>query len=160
MNTPLKRHAALVQLSREHHDGLLLAVRLQQGKNALLRLWSHDVFWQAEYIVKFFDEHLTNHFAEEERFLFPLGRKYITEPHTIVDQLEREHQHMRLYVDLFRNPKEKNLVENLKQFGKLLEQHIRCEEREFFPLLEIHLPEQTWKELEQQLQQRHSTQKS
>ena len=54
----MKRHDSLVPLSREHHDGLLLAVRLQQGRAALPRLWSHDLVWQAEYVTRFFGEHL------------------------------------------------------------------------------------------------------
>ena len=71
----MKRHPGLIPLSREHHDGLLLATRLQQGRNALLRLWSHDLVWQAQYVVKYFREELIDHFATEEEIIFPLGAK-------------------------------------------------------------------------------------
>ena len=75
----MKRHPAFVALSQEHHDGLLLATRLQQGTNALLRLWSHDLHWQSDYVVKFFDENLRQHFSVEEEIVFPVAGQYLPE---------------------------------------------------------------------------------
>lgn len=135
----MKRNKALVALSRDHHDGLLLAVRLQQGKKALLRLWSHDPLWQAGYVVKFFEDHLVPHFEAEEKTLFPLAEQFLKES-SVIKKLVEEHGEMRRYIDSFRSPDEKKLECDLEQFGKLLEAHIRCEEREFFPLCEEKIP--------------------
>ena len=135
----MKRDQALVALSRDHHDGLLLAVRLQQGKKALLRLWSHDPFWQAKYVVKFYEDHLISHFEAEENILFPLAEQHLNDS-SLVKQLMEDHVQMRKLVDSFRHPEEKKLECNLEQFGKLLESHIRCEERELFPLCEKSIP--------------------
>ncbi len=148
----MKRHPVLVSLSQEHHEGLLLAVRLQQGENALLRLWSHDPYWQAEFVVKFFEDHLVEHFDAEEQFIFPLIKSHIPEHQSIIDRLQSEHDEMRASVDIFRNPDEKKLESYLKEFGKLLEEHIRCEERELFPLMEQHFSEAIFEQLNQQLQ--------
>ena len=138
----MKRHQALAPLSRDHHDGLLLAVRLQQGKQALPRLWSHDPLWQADYVVKFYDRHLVPHFEAEEKVLFPVAARYMKEGNVIIRQLLHEHEEMRTSIKFFRHPEEEKLERNLEQFGKLLESHIRCEEREFFPMCEEIIPEE------------------
>jgi len=138
----MKRHLSFVSLSHEHHDGLLLATRLQQGTNALLRLWSHDLHWQAEYIVKYFDEHLDQHFSIEEQIIFPVANQFLVEHSGIVQKLIDQHNEMRSMVELFRHPIKTKLQNTLPQFGKLLEEHIRIEERELFPLCEEYLPEE------------------
>ena len=136
----MKRHDTLTPLSRDHHDGLLLATRLQQGNKALLRLWSHDPGWQASYVVRFYDEDLAPHFEAEEKILFPLARKHIHDPRDIIDRLLAEHEKMRSMIDSFRRPEPKTLESTLKEFGTILEKHIRCEERELFPLCEETIP--------------------
>ncbi|HLX12916.1 MAG TPA: hemerythrin domain-containing protein [Bacteroidota bacterium] len=147
----MRRHEALVPLSHDHHDGLLLAVRLQQGPRALLRLWSHDPSWQAEYVIRFFEEHLTPHFSAEEQFLFPAATKYLPEHSALIERLLAEHKEMRELIEFFRHPEEKKLECNLTQFGKLLEDHIHAEERELFPLCEQRIPESEWGALNEQL---------
>ncbi len=136
----MKRHESLVALSRDHHDGLLLATRLQQGKKALLRLWSHDPAWQAAYVVKIFDEGLVLHFEAEEKVLFPLAAKWIRKHQDTLRRLLDEHVKMRTLVDSLRRQEGMHLVETLMEFGKILEGHIRCEEREFFPQCEEDIP--------------------
>ena len=142
----MRRHETLIPLSRDHHNGLLLATRLQQGRKALLRLWSHDPFWQAEYVVKFYKDNLVPHFEAEEKILFPLAASHIKGDKRIVKRLLDEHTEMRRMIDFFRHPEEKKLECTLEQFGKLLEAHIRCEERELFPMCEEGIPA---KELEE-----------
>ena len=149
----MKRHPALVPLSREHHEGLLLAVRLQQGPRALLRLWSHDLRWQAEFVTRFFDDHLAHHFAAEEEILFPAAVKYFPADDPIVERLLDDHREMRAMITFLRNPDEKKLECTLTQFGKLLEEHIRCEEREFFDRCEKSIPDERWLSLDNELQQ-------
>jgi hemerythrin-like domain-containing protein len=133
----MKRHATFVPLSREHHDGLLLATRLKQGGAALLRLWSHDPNWQAETVVRYFDDSLEAHFRVEEELLFPLAAALSGEGPALAERLVREHAELRDVVETFRRPQSQGGIrEDLVRFGTLLEAHIRCEERELFPLLE------------------------
>ncbi|HMD13862.1 MAG TPA: hemerythrin domain-containing protein [Bacteroidota bacterium] len=138
----MKRHPAFIALSQEHHDGLLLATRLQQGTNALLRLWSHDLYWQAEFVVKFFDENLRQHFSVEEEIVFFGAGQYLPEHSGMIQKLIDQHNTMRSITESLRFPLEEKLQTLLIQFGKILEQHIRTEEREFFPLCEAHIPEE------------------
>ena len=136
----MKRHPGLAPLSREHHDGLLLAARLQQGRNALLRLWSHDPRWQAEFVVKFFEDHLAAHFATEEEIMFPPGAG-LPGLRPVVEELLAEHEEMRAIVSILREPDEKKLECSLARFGQVLEHHIRTEERVFFPRCEAEMTE-------------------
>ena len=136
----MKRHAGLVPLSREHHDGLLLAVRLQQGSAALPRLWSHDLHHQAEDVARFFDDHLAAHFATEEEHLFPPGAA-LPGMKAVVEELTAEHAELRTLAAALRQAEEKDLGPSLTRFGQILEHHIRTEERVFFPACEEHLPE-------------------
>ncbi len=138
----MKRHPAFVALSQEHHDGLLLATRLQQGSNALLRLWSHDLHWQSEYVIKFFDDNLRQHFSVEEEIVFPVARQYLPDDSGMVQKLVDQHNDMRSIAESLRLPAEEKLQNLLTQFGKILEAHIRIEEREFFPLCEARIPEE------------------
>ena len=136
----MKRHRTFIALSRDHHRGLLLAARLQQGKKALLKLWSHDQKWQAEYVVRFFDDELKEHFRLEETFVFPVADSYLPEDRSMIKQLRAEHDEMRKTIDTLRGAGGKKPDLTLRRFGELLEKHIRSEEREFFPLLETTIP--------------------
>lgn len=135
--TMAKRHKSLVLLARDHHEGLLLALRLQQGKKALLRLWSHNPRWQASYVAEFYDKHLRRHFEAEEKVLFPLAST-IAACHHLVTELILEHRTMEECVNRFRDPAANALEESLCSFGALLEEHIRKEDRVLFPAFEEH----------------------
>jgi iron-sulfur cluster repair protein YtfE (RIC family) len=134
-----KRHVSLIPLARDHYHGLLLAVRLQQGEQALPRLWSHDPQWQADYVVDFYEKDLKHHFEAEERGLFP----YIADvkgASSIVEELLQEHRTFERFVGNFRREEQATLVEQLRDFGARLEEHIRKEDRVLFPLLEERAP--------------------
>lgn len=136
----MKRHRTFHSLSREHHEGLLLAARLQQGDKALLKLWSHDRAWQAEFVVKFFDDRLTSHFEVEEQFLFPLAQSFLVNNRAMIARLRDEHVQMREMAKVLRNADRTKLEVTLTRFGEVLERHIRCEERELFPACEENIP--------------------
>lgn len=151
----MKRHQSFVPLSREHHDGLLLATRLQQGRKALLRLWSHDLQWQAEYVVKFFDDNLATHFRTEEESIFPLAQTEIPGTGQVIKELLDEHAEMRSIVESLRNPDLKKLECSLTTFGQILEHHIRTEERIFFPMCEESLSEKSLENMGQLIRDHH-----
>ncbi len=133
-----KRHESLIPLARDHYEGLLLAVRLQQGTQALLRLWSHDPVWQAQYVVDFYHQHLKPHFDTEEQALFPLAKEHVPPSAPLVDLLIEQHRELKRRVESFKNPAQPDLADRLKEFGTLLEDHIRKEDRELFPMFEEH----------------------
>lgn len=116
---PLKRHAALVELSKDHHFGLLLVWKIRQG----LRL-AVDSKRIAAYSRYFFQEDLQHHFHEEEAYLFNL---------IFQDELSlkarTDHDVLRNLVLRLEKEQDSNL---LNLFADTLEQHIRFEERELF----------------------------
>jgi hemerythrin-like domain-containing protein len=133
----MKRNPAFHPLSREHHDGLLLAIRLQQGERALPRLWSHDRAWQAEFVVRFYNEHLRRHFLSEEEQLFPVAEgKSPAELRKLAGRLRDDHAWMNKTITELPAADRSLLEELLPAFGKRLEEHIRTEERTFFPMCE------------------------
>lgn len=131
-----KRHDSLVPIARDHYDGLLLAIRLQQGKQALERLWLHDPLWQANFVVEFYQKHLRRHFAAEEEALFPEVVTNIPACGQMIQELTHEHREFEAQIEAFRSPDPAALEERLAKFGAILEGHIRKEDRELFPMIE------------------------
>lgn len=127
---PLKRHASLQPLSREHHLGLLLGWKIRTGLSkgvAPERIKS--------YADWFFANHLMPHFDMEERHVFPvLGGK----EHPMVKRALREHRRLKR---LFAAGEE--LVKHLSLIEEELTAHIRYEERVLFNEVQaIATPEQ------------------
>ena len=130
----MKRIAELRDLSDDHHQGLVLArtaKRAANGEGALSveEAW-HDVFLK-------FEQELVVHFQIEEDFL-TAPMKAIGES-DVVDQLVEEHRVLRSFVA----PGADRTREALEQFGLLLEQHIRFEERTFFEIAQERLDNDT-----------------
>jgi hemerythrin-like domain-containing protein len=135
-----KRHPSLIPLSRDHHDGLMLALRLRQGTKAPLKGWSHDAAWQAKYVVQFYKQHLVPHFHAEELALFPLMREQVRESIRTIETLLEQHGEIKRRVREFEEADEKRLAQQLREFGDLLDKHIRIEEDELFPIFEKSIP--------------------
>ena len=135
-----KRHPSLVPLSRDHHDGLMLALRLRQGTKAPLQDWLHDPAWQANYIIQFYKKHLVPHFNAEELVLFPVMKKHARGILKTIERLLEQHREMRERVQKFERADEKRLPKQLKEFGELLDKHIRIEEDVLFPIFEKSVP--------------------
>lgn len=148
-----KRHPALVPVSRDHHEGLLLALRLQQGEKALLKLWSHDTSWQASVVVDFFRDHLIRHFAVEEEKVFPLALAEVPGSAPTVEKLKHQHAWVRETVAAMKGRESSVTRDELVTFGQKLEEHIRIEDRELFPMMEEHLGSERLGKLEKEVQE-------
>lgn len=131
---PLKRHAALQPLSREHMAGLIQARNLRRaadideaGRTRAITEFVHA--WRTE---------IRPHFDDEERLLLPLVRSP-----TLRGRLLDEHAALRrLAEQCERNPgavaRDPELVRHL---GNRLHDHIRWEERDFFEAVQRDQPE-------------------
>ena len=115
---PLKRHRALQNLSREHHDSLLFVLRLQKGVAR-----KADIEEMEAYINWFWTSHLSIHFKLEETHLFP---KYGLEKSLVNKAIE---QHKLIQQLVHQQPQS---YDNITQLSKTLKSHIRFEERELF----------------------------
>jgi mannose-6-phosphate isomerase-like protein (cupin superfamily) len=109
----MKRHPSLEPFSRDHNDGLILARRLSEGGMAALPLFHQE--WERE---------LRDHFEEEVRLLGPLCGP------DAQDRLHREHGQIQTLGHAAATD------DDAARLGKLLEEHIRWEERELFPEIE------------------------
>ena len=119
---PLKRHSALVWLSREHHHSLSLCVRLLRTPGADHR---------AELELHFAE--LEIHFCEEETMFAPIWQNIALELKT---RFEGDHAKLR---QMMASPEYGNAAWNIA-FATTLRDHARFEERELFPAVEPFLP--------------------
>lgn len=85
---PLKRHPALIELSREHHHALSLCVRLLRTPAE-----SHQTELEAHFLE------LEPHFAEEEVMFAPYWQNI---PAAMRERFEKEHAKLR---GMMANPK-------------------------------------------------------
>jgi iron-sulfur cluster repair protein YtfE (RIC family) len=133
----LQRHAALVPLSHDHHHGLVAAQRLKRAEPA-----SRQAASLPESITLLWEKELAPHFDEEERLLFAPARE-IPEATPMVERAIDEHQKMQKMVAAIgaEDLSEDRRREMAREFGRLLESHIRFEERELFPTIEKGLGE-------------------
>ena len=138
-----QRNPGVVLLLQDHHHGLVLALRLRQGDNALLTDgWTHDRREQARRAGRFFEEELRPHFAAEEEALFPAMRAHVPTATALVDTLTIQHRQLRGLTTLAESGRRPILDHILTGIGELLERHIRLEERSLFPLFDSSMPDE------------------
>lgn len=119
----MKRHAALLQLSREHHHALKLSRLASFASDSGHTLAIAEA---AEKIVEVFPEVLERHFQTEEKELLPaLTAVGASE---LVARVLAEHAELR---ELRQRMPEAD-SEILARFATLLHDHVRFEEREVF----------------------------
>lgn len=119
----MKRHAALQQLSREHHPALKLArlarFAADSGSPAA-------VAEAAAKVSENFPAQLEPHFQSEERDLLPALAGHGCQGE--VDRVLAEHRELRQLASRLNQPD----AASLARFGNLLHDHVRFEERELF----------------------------
>lgn len=128
--TPIKRHAAMISLSKDHHFGLLLVWKIRQG--LAKKIETERI---SNYVLYFFEMDLEQHFKEEEELLFPCLP--VDDPLRLkaVDQ----HQAINKLIAAIRANKNDGSL--LIQMADQLESHIRFEERELFNHIQSTLSE-------------------
>jgi iron-sulfur cluster repair protein YtfE (RIC family) len=117
---PIRRSAALAPLSRDHHDGLLLAWKIRQGIKhhvPLLRI--------AAYCQWFLQHHLLQHFEQEERVLVP----FLGMGSELSSRIIEEHRAIKTTITGLVEKPEPQILE---QLASLVTEHIRFEERTLF----------------------------
>jgi len=127
----MKRIEQLRALSDDHHTALVLARRclqVAQGKSSL----SVETFWEG--VLSAFASHLEPHFQIEESALLPALESIEEFGH--VARVRADHARLRALRDT-----EPVTGELVAEFGRLLESHVRFEEREVFEHDQDRLPE-------------------
>ncbi len=144
---PIKRSAAIVEFSKDHHFALLLVWKIREGFKK-----SIEPARITRYAIHFYDTDLAFHFKEEEDLLF----NKLPSDNQLRIQAESDHKKIKQLInDLKKNTEDKDL---LQVFADTLEKHIRFEERELFNYLQQNISEKDLNEIASALQNRaHET---
>ena len=128
----MKRSEALAPLSRDHHQGLFVALQLKRAEPETAANARQD-------FLDFFEREGARHFRTEEEVLLPAYARH-GEPdqpevvRVLVDHVDLRRRAQDLAASPDPDPAE------LHELGERLESHIRHEERVLFPLIEEALP--------------------
>ena len=124
----MKRAEALRPLSREHLVALLAAKRLseasglEEARSAFLEFWEEDG---------------RRHFRVEEEILLPTWSLCAEVDEAGVQRMLEEHLAIRR--EALRLADGKSSLEEARALGTLLHDHVRFEERQLFPAIEVAL---------------------
>lgn len=129
----MKRHIALKALSWEHHHGLVHARRLIRSATV-----QEDAAQAVEAFLRFVQDDLKKHFRVEEEYLFPAYACHPDADEKLIAKVVTDHVKIRAAVmELERARLRGDAVDAfVESLGKLLEAHIRLEERRLFPAIE------------------------
>ena len=130
----MKRHPALVPLSHDHHHALVEARRVRRMAG------TPESAAVARAFLRFFANETVAHFRDEEELLFPHVVE-LTEARELLVQALLEHQRLRALTARLRQilTTGGEVDGVMRELGELLEEHIRLEERNLFPLIERQL---------------------
>ena len=136
----MKRHPSLVPLSHDHHDALVVAQGLILGRSKAPRSnWPTDRLAQVDRVVDFFKNTLLAHFDAEDAYVFPVVMERMPDRAALIAELRHDHEQLRnLISDLERAPAT-DLDTRLPALGRLVEAHIRKEERVLFQAMQSEL---------------------
>ncbi|GAB2550007.1 hemerythrin domain-containing protein [Rufibacter soli] len=124
---PQKRDKSLVPLSREHHFGLLFCWKLKAGlKNKA------DLQILQAYVTFFWKNILQPHCQEEEWLI----KRFLPSTDALRERLFEEHRLLEWMIDLIGENKSLT-AEQFQTLEQGLNVHIRWEERELFPYLQV-----------------------
>lgn len=139
----IKRHKVLQPLSRHHMVGLHTALKLKRAGTDESRWTIEETM---EDLKSFWDPAGQQHFREEEEILIPAFAQYASIDREEIKEMLLEHVKIRSLIDMLLQSNEQD-VPRMHELGKLLEIHIRKEERVIFPMIEKALPEEKLQEL-------------
>jgi len=125
----VRRHNSIINLSRDHHHGLILAQLIKKNAPNYKNLPS-TIEGKTEYTLNAYKSELLPHFKKEEEILFPFIKGKDKELDKVIVQLIEDHKKITGLV--LRVEEDDNKEEALDELGNLLTQHIRKEERELF----------------------------
>lgn len=134
----MKRHEGLFPLSHHHHHALVISKDLKDIGTSKGEKTYKIVLRE---LVEFWEKDGNEHFRDEEEVLIPLYLRFESEPNVdLVKKVLYQHAEIRGLITAIRNNQQAD-HEQLNLLGHLLDEHIRLEERELFPVIEEAIPE-------------------
>lgn len=151
-NVSVKRDPALVCLSREHHGGLVLALRiareLPQADEAGVAALYAD-------LLEFWEQALLRHFRAESECLLARLVRHVDLEDEMVRRTEADHLRMAaLIADMRDAPDAAVRADRIRRFGDTLRDHIRWEEETLFEAAQRFMAKAELKALGRELDER------
>ena len=115
----MKRHEALVPLSREHHHLLILAQVLKHDVPAYPNMPTTPAEQRA-YALARFDDLLSAHFRWEEEAILPLAERYGDKLCRLANQVRTDHAAIRTAFDNLKTATDQDLPQQLDALGHQL----------------------------------------
>lgn len=137
----MKRAKQLQPLSRQHHLGLHVGRHAKECADNPEQIAEH---WQA---LSSYMSDMRNHFSIEDNLIVAALLPHQTQPEvaSVLNTLEEQHKLLNDVTAKIQDTQDdKNntvTVNQVKQLGNLLYDHVRFEERELFPVVEKYLTE-------------------
>ena len=144
----MKRHESLAPISRQHQEGLLAARLLQHGAPPFKGMPTTPA-GKRDHILDLLQRHLKPHFKLEEETVFALAASLSEDLRRQTEELQAEHRQLEVLILTLPQITEDLLPDKLHETGKLLEQHIRKEERVFFEQVQGDMTEQELQQLQE-----------
>lgn len=131
----MKRHQALAQLSRDHHQALFQAMRL-------LRATDDDAAEALENFLDFWADKGNLHFRAEEEVLLPAYSAHAEVSQDAVVRVLVDHVEIRRTAHELGEVRGDVPLDTLHALGERLSEHVRHEERVLFPQIEAALSDE------------------
>ncbi|MCH7721722.1 MAG: hemerythrin domain-containing protein [Bacteroidetes bacterium] len=144
----MERHKALHSLSHDHHHGLILAQLIKKGSPQYKNL-PNTTEGKKDYSIRFYNYKLIKHFEDEEKILFPVVNGKNDEIDNLIEEIIIEHKKIKLLINQLES--DEDVESTLDELGRILESHIRKEERDLFMKIQAILTKDELTTLEKQL---------
>jgi hemerythrin-like domain-containing protein len=132
------RDPSLHPLSHQHQHGLALCVLIDRGlKTDRSEQKAEEL---ADKVAAAWDVELKGHFEVEEKVLFPAVEPNLSSG-AILGELIGQHRELEKLIGGIAGSGGPIRIERLIEFGRLLSQHIRTEERQLFEEIQARLSE-------------------
>lgn len=146
----IQRHEALRPLSRDHHLALQLARGVQANASAHLRAELPTARRElVAHVQRVFAEELAAHFDVEDRVLAPAVAGKAPDLDRVRNEIEAEHAELGALAARLSDPAldDAAIDAALDRFGRMLEGHVRREEREYYQRIQEVLDDASMHEL-------------
>ena len=128
----MKRSEELAPLSRDHHHGLVPALKRRRAAPA-------DAAAARAAFLAFWEDEGRQHFAVEEELVLPGFARHVAPDHHAIVRVLVEHVDLRQRAQALAGTDAPALAD-LHELGARLRRHIRHEEDVLFPLIEESMP--------------------
>ena len=153
----MKRHPALVNLSKDHYEGLVLA-QISKKNSPSYKHLPNEPLGKKEFVLGTFQPRIKDHFEIEEHILIPSISNLDKSIDELTDIILDEHKIIMSLIERIKI--DENPSELLHEFGKIFENHIRREEREWFNMIQEKIPESVLEKIKQDIDKLYVNKKS